>query len=77
MSAVRVPARRGIPLLADIPDGECRDGRTQRVMGREDAVIAVPVLPRLRDQVSSGGREVLADGGGARGVRRGIRAVSL
>ncbi|MCX7429453.1 MAG: hypothetical protein NTY17_00245, partial [Planctomycetia bacterium] len=33
-----VPAGRGIPLLADIPDGERRDGRPQRVIRREDAV---------------------------------------
>jgi hypothetical protein len=51
MSAVRVPAGRRIPLLADVPDGQRRDGRAQRVIRREDAVIAMPVLPRLRDQV--------------------------
>jgi hypothetical protein len=51
MSAVRVPAGRGIPLLAEVADGERRDGRPQRVVRRKDAVIAVPVLPRLRDQV--------------------------
>jgi hypothetical protein len=33
------------------PEGERRDGRPQRVVRRKDAVIAVPVLPRLRDQV--------------------------
>jgi hypothetical protein len=49
--SVGVPAGRGIPPLADIPDGERRDGRAQRVVRRKDAVIAVPVLPRLRDQV--------------------------
>jgi hypothetical protein len=46
-----VPAGRGIPLLPDVPDGERRDGRPQRVIGREDAVIPVPVPPRLRDQI--------------------------
>jgi hypothetical protein len=44
MSAVRVPAGRGIPLLADVADGERRDGRPQRVVRREDAVIAVNLL---------------------------------
>jgi hypothetical protein len=34
-----------------LPDGEGRDGRPQRVIGREDAVIPVPVPPRLRDQI--------------------------
>ena len=51
MSAVRVPAGRGIPLLSDIPDRQCRDGRPQRVVRREDAVIAMPVLAWLRDQI--------------------------
>jgi len=51
MSAVRLPAGRGIPLLSDIPDRQCRDGRPQRVVRREDAVIAMPVLAWLRDQI--------------------------
>jgi len=51
MSAVRVPAGRGIPLLSDIPDRQCRDGRPQRVIGRKQPVIAMPVFSRLRDQI--------------------------
>ena len=51
MSAVRVLSGRGIPPLADVADGERRDGRPQRVIRREDAVIAVPVPPRLRNEI--------------------------
>ena len=46
-----VPAGRGISLLADVADRQLRDGPPQRVIRREDAVIAVPVPPRLRDEV--------------------------
>ncbi len=51
MSAVRVPACRGIPPRADIPDRQSGDGPPQRVIRREDAVIPMPVLARLRDQI--------------------------
>jgi len=51
MSAVRVPACRGISPLADIPDRQSGDGPPQRVIRREDSVIAVPVLARLRDEI--------------------------
>jgi hypothetical protein len=50
-----VPAGRGIPLLADVPDGERGDGRPQRVVWREDAVIAMPVPPRLRNEIRKPG----------------------
>jgi hypothetical protein len=48
---VGVPTGRGIPPLADVADGERRDGRPQRVVRREDSVIAMPVPPRLRDEI--------------------------
>jgi len=51
MSAVRVPACLGIPPRADIPDRQSGDGPPQRVIRREDAVIPVPVLARLRDEI--------------------------
>jgi len=51
MSAVRVPAGRGSPPLADVADGQRRDGRAQRVIRRKDAVIAVPMPSRLRDEI--------------------------
>ncbi len=46
-----MPAGSGVALLADIPDRQSGDGRPQRVVRREDAVIPVPVSPRLRDQI--------------------------
>ena len=50
MSAVRVPACRGISPLAAIPDRQSGDGRPQRVVRREDSVIPVPILARRRDR---------------------------
>jgi hypothetical protein len=44
-------AGRGIALLADVPDRQRGDGRPQRVVRREDAVIPAPVPPRLRDEI--------------------------
>jgi hypothetical protein len=46
MSADRTPISRGIAPLADIPDGECRDGGPKLVIRGEHPVIAMPVLPR-------------------------------
>jgi hypothetical protein len=37
--------------LADVPDRECRDGGPERVIGRKDAVIPMPMLPRRRDEI--------------------------
>jgi hypothetical protein len=48
-----VPACCGISPLAAIPDRQSGDGPPQRVVRREDAVIPVPVPPRLRDQIRS------------------------
>ena len=53
----RMPARRGIALLPDIPDRQSRDARPQRVIGSEDAVIPVPMLARLWDEIRKPGRE--------------------
>jgi hypothetical protein len=46
-----MPAGRGLALLADVPDGERRDGSPQPVIRRKHPVIPVPVLPRRRDQI--------------------------
>jgi hypothetical protein len=46
-----VGAVRGIALLSDIPDRQSGDGRPQRVIRGEDAVIPVPMLPRRRDEI--------------------------
>jgi hypothetical protein len=51
MSADRMPIGRGIAPLADIPVGECRDGGPKLVIRGEHPVIAMPVLPRRRDQI--------------------------
>jgi hypothetical protein len=51
MSADRMPISRGIAPLADIPDGECRDGGPELVIRGEHPVIAMPVLSRRRDQI--------------------------
>ena len=53
----RLPARRGIALLPDVPDSQSREGFPQRVIGSEDAVIPVPVPPRLWDEIGKPGRE--------------------
>jgi hypothetical protein len=42
---------RGISPLADIPDGECRDGGPELVIWGEHPVMPVPVLPRRWDQI--------------------------
>jgi hypothetical protein len=42
---------RGIAPLADVPDGQRRDGGPQLVIRRKHAVVAMPVLPRRRDEV--------------------------
>jgi hypothetical protein len=51
MSADRMSISRGIAPLADIPDGECRDGPPQHVVRGKDAVVAMQVLPRRRDEI--------------------------
>ena len=50
-------ASRGMPTghsltpLADVPDGERRDGPPQLVIRREYSVVAMPVLPRRRYEI--------------------------
>ncbi len=46
-----VHAVRRISLLPDSPDGQCRDGPPQLVIRREYPVVAMPVLPRWRDEI--------------------------
>ena len=46
MSADRTPISRGIAPLADIRDGEGRDGRPELVIRGEHPLIAMPMLPR-------------------------------
>ena len=49
--ATRVPVRFGFLPLADVANGERRDGGPERVIRRQDAVIPVPVLARRRHEV--------------------------
>ena len=49
-----VPVRFGLLPLADVADGERRDGWPERVIWRKHSVIPMPVLPRRRDKVKGG-----------------------
>jgi len=51
MRLARIPAGSGIAPLADVPDRERRDGLPQLGIRRKHPVIAMPVLPRRRDEV--------------------------
>jgi hypothetical protein len=51
MTVAPMPAGRGLLPLADVADRECRDGFSQPVIHREYSVIAMPVLPRRRDEI--------------------------
>ena len=46
-----LPAGSGVAALANIPDRQRRDGFPQPVIRREYSVIAMPVLPRRRDEI--------------------------
>ena len=50
-TVVPISAGRGFALLADVADRECRDGFSQPVIGRKHPVVAMPVLPRRRDEI--------------------------
>ena len=51
VTGARLPAGRGVARLANVPDGERRDGSPQPVIRRKHPAIAVPVLPRRWDEV--------------------------
>jgi len=51
MATDGVPGGCWIPLLADVPDRQSRNGRPQRLVRREDALIPMPMFARLRDQI--------------------------
>ena len=46
-----MPAGRGLLPLADVADREQSDGGPELVIGRKDAVRAMPVLPRWRHEI--------------------------
>ena len=50
-TVVPIPTGRGLALLADVADRECRDGFSQPVIRRKHPVIPMPVLPRRRDEI--------------------------
>jgi hypothetical protein len=51
VTVARMPAGRGLAPLADIPDGEPGHGPPELVMWRKHPVVAMPVLPRRRDEI--------------------------
>lgn len=51
MFADRMPNSRGIVPLADVSDGERRDGGPEHVIRSEHRAIPVPVLLRWWDQI--------------------------
>jgi len=51
MSAFRVPAGRGIPLLADVADRQRRDSFPEPVIRCKHPVVAMPMLARQRDEI--------------------------
>ena len=51
VTIVSVSAGRGLALLTDVCDRECRDGFSQLVVRRKHPVVAMPVLPRRRDEL--------------------------
>jgi hypothetical protein len=73
----------GLAPLADVPDGQRRDGPPELVIRGEHPVIAMPVLPRRRHEIGqASGRCLSADragvysrseGGGSGRVRRVVR----
>jgi hypothetical protein len=46
-----MPAGYGLALLADVADRQRRDGFPEPVVRREHSVVAVPMLPRRRDEI--------------------------
>ena len=46
-----LPAGGGVAPLANVPDRQRRDGFPQPVIRCKYSVIAMPVLPRRRDQI--------------------------
>jgi hypothetical protein len=51
MTVVPIPAGRGIAPRADVPDRQRGDGFAEPVIRRKHPVIAMPVLPRRRDEI--------------------------
>ena len=56
-TVVPMPIGRGLALLADVADGQCRDGGPELVIRRKHPVVAMAVLPRWRHEIGQAGRE--------------------
>ena len=50
-TAGRLPTGHSLAPLADVADRERRDGGPELVVRREHPVVAMPVLPRRRDEL--------------------------
>jgi len=55
MRIARMPTGTGLTPLADIPDGQCRDGFSEPMIRREYSVVAMPMLPRRWDESGQAG----------------------
>jgi hypothetical protein len=51
MTVAPMPAGHSLLPLADVADRERSDGGPELVIGRKDAVIPMPMLPRRRDEI--------------------------
>ena len=54
----RMPTGGGVTPLTNVPDGECRDGPPELVIRGEHHLVAVPVLPRRRDEIGESVEEL-------------------
>ena len=54
----RMPTGGGVTPLTNVPDGECRDGPPELVIRGVHPVVAVPVLPRRRDEIGESVEEL-------------------
>jgi hypothetical protein len=52
MTIVSMSAGRDLALLTAVADRECRNGFSQPVIRRKHPVVAMPVLPRRRREIS-------------------------
>jgi hypothetical protein len=51
VTVVPIPTGRGLALRANVANRQRRDGFSQPVVRREYSVIAMPMLPRRRDEI--------------------------
>ena len=58
MPTDRMPASHGDAPLANVPDGQRRDGPPELVVGCKKSVVAMPVLPRRRHEIGQPIHEV-------------------